>query len=233
MLNSKKKQFTGKNRNLVTYTEPKSPISEQFRTIRTNIQFSAIDTEISTILVTSSSPGEGKSTTISNLAVTFANQDKKVLLIDADLRKPTTHYTFQLENYEGLTSALTKGLSVGKVAQETKVKNLSVVTSGPIPPNPSELLSSSAMKRFIQECKNHFDVVLFDMPPVLAVTDAQIIAKECDGVVLVIRSGVAEKENVKKSKELLDRVGTKILGAVLNGVPQDKNNYHYYYGESK
>ncbi|MGG0175260.1 CpsD/CapB family tyrosine-protein kinase [Gottfriedia acidiceleris] len=233
MLKSKKKQFSGKNRNLITHTEPKSPTSEQFRTIRTNIQFSAIDTEISTILVTSSSPGEGKSTTISNLAVTFANQEKKVLLIDADLRKPTTHYTFQLENYEGLTSALTKGLSVGMVAQETKVKNLSVVTSGPIPPNPSELLSSKAMKRFIQECKQDFDVVLFDMPPILAVTDAQILAKECDGVVLVIRSGHAEKENVKKSKELLDRVGAKILGAVLNGVPQDKNNTYYYYGESK
>lgn len=232
MLKSKKKQFGGKSRNLITHSEPKSPISEQFRTVRTNIQFSAIDTEISTILVTSSSPGEGKSTTISNLAVTFANQDKKVLLIDADLRKPTIHYTFQLENYDGLTSALTKGLPVGKVAQETKVKNLSVITSGPIPPNPSELLSSNAMKRFIEECKVHFDVVLFDMPPVLAVTDAQIIAKECDGVVLVIRSGHAEKDNVKKSKELLDRVGSKILGAVLNAVPQDKNSSYYYYGES-
>nr|WP_251028895.1 CpsD/CapB family tyrosine-protein kinase [Bacillus sp. ISL-18] len=217
-------------RNLITMYEPKSPISEQYRTIRTNIQFSSIDNEVRTLMVTSTGPGEGKSTTTANLAVVFAQQGKKVLIVDADMRKPTVHYTFKQTNTFGLTSVLTKQMTIEKAVFETDEKNLFVLSSGPIPPNPAELLSSKAMEQFYQDVLEVFDVVLFDTPPLLAVTDAQILANKCEGTILVVSSGKTEKDQLVKAKELLDAAQSKLLGVVLNNKEMKDSNTYYYYG---
>ncbi|WHY72000.1 CpsD/CapB family tyrosine-protein kinase [Fictibacillus enclensis] len=217
-------------RSLITHNNPKSPISEQYRTIRTNIQFSSIDTHYQSIMVTSSSPGEGKSTTVANLAVVLAQQGKSVLLIDGDLRKPTVHYTFKVSNIQGITNVLTRQISLEDAALQTSVEDLSVLPSGPVPPNPSELLNSKSMEMLVEEAKSKYDYVLFDTPPVLAVTDAQVLANRCDGVVLVTSSGKTEKEAAIKAKELLDNANAKILGVVLNQKEMNENSYYYYYG---
>nr|WP_066451302.1 CpsD/CapB family tyrosine-protein kinase [Cytobacillus gottheilii] len=217
-------------RKLITKNDPKSPIAEQYRTIRTNIQFSAIDEEIRTILVTSSGPGEGKSTTVANLAVVFAQQGKRVLLVDADLRKPTVHYTFNTLNTTGLTNVLTNQMSLMEAVKANDEKNLYILPCGPIPPNPSELLGSKAMTRVIAEALNEFDIILFDTPPVLAVTDAQILANKCEGTIIVVGSGKTEKEQLLKSKELLTAAQAKILGVVLNNKKMKDTDNYYYYG---
>ncbi|WP_189244344.1 CpsD/CapB family tyrosine-protein kinase [Anoxybacillus ayderensis] len=229
-LKKKRQAFARTMRSLITKTNPKSPISEQYRTIRTNIQFSVVDRPLRSIMVTSSAPAEGKSTTVANLAVVFAQQGKKVLLLDADLRKPTVHYTFRKNNYIGLTNILTKQSSLQIAVRETDVENLFVLTSGPIPPNPAELLGSAAMEDLLAEAYEQFDIVLFDTPPVLAVTDAQILANQCDGVVLVVHSGKTEIEAAQKAKELLLAAKGKLLGVVLNQKKQKESNYYYYYG---
>ena len=209
----------------------KSPISEQYRTLRTNIQFSNVDHEMRTIMITSSGPGEGKSTTTANLAVVFAQQGKKVLLVDADLRKPTMHYTFNLTNTFGLTSVLTKQITLDEAITGTKEQNLFVLPSGPIPPNPAELLGSKAMDHFFEEAlQDVFDLIIFDTPPLLAVTDAQILANKCDGSILVISSGKTEKDMVVKAKEMLGTANGKLLGVVLNNKKMKSNQHYYYYG---
>nr|WP_282154650.1 CpsD/CapB family tyrosine-protein kinase [Cytobacillus gottheilii] len=217
-------------RKLITKNDPKSPIAEQYRTIRTNIQFSAIDQEIRTILVTSSGPGEGKSTTVANLAVVFAQQGKRVLLVDADLRKPTVHYTFNTLNTTGLTNVLTNQMSLMEAVKANDEKNLYILPCGPIPPNPSELLGSKAMTRVMDEALNEFDIILFDTPPVLAVTDAQILANKCEGTIIVVGSGKTEKEQLLKSKEMLTAAQAKILGVVLNNKKMKDTDNYYYYG---
>ena len=215
---------------LIAHLNPKSPVSEQYRTIRTNIQFSAVDEEIRTLMVTSSGPGEGKSTTTANLAIVFAQQGKKVLLVDADMRKPTVHYTFGLANTHGLTNVLTRQMGINEAVKATELESLDVLTSGPIPPNPAELLSSRGMKQFFEEAKDQYDLVIFDTPPVLAVTDAQVLANQCDGTVLVISSGKTEVESTLKTKELLASAKAKLLGVVLNRKKMESNDYYYYYG---
>ncbi|MCQ6274664.1 CpsD/CapB family tyrosine-protein kinase [Bacillus sp. V3B] len=231
-LNKKtKKKAIELKRSLITNNDPKSPISEQYRTIRTNIQFSSVDQEFKTMVVTSSGPGEGKSTTVANLAVVFAQQGKKVLLVDADLRKPTVHYTFNLMNTFGLTNVLTRQSELGGVVKESVEKNLYILTSGPIPPNPAELLGSKAMEHFMKEVVEEFDMVLFDAPPLLAVTDGQVLASKCDGVILVVGSGKAEAEQVVKAKELLDAAKSHIIGVVLNNKKMQNSDQYYYYGE--
>lgn len=211
-------------------TTPKSPIAEQYRTIRTNIQFSSVDNELQTIIVTSAGPGEGKSTTTANLAVVFAQQGKRVLLVDADLRKPTVHYTFRLENHVGLSNVLTRQASLEDAINPTTQDKLWVLTSGPIPPNPSELLGSKGMISLIELAKNEFDVIILDTPPVLAVTDSQILSNYADGVVLVVSSGKTETDAAKRAKDLLVSAKAKILGVVLNNKKQAESNYYYYYG---
>jgi len=227
-----KKTLLDSKRKIIAKYDPKSPISEQYRTIRTNILYSSVDQEIRTIMVTSSGPGEGKSTTTANLAVVFAQQGKTVLLVDADLRKPTVHYTFNTLNTSGLTSVLTNQKPLMEAVQANDEKNLYILPSGPIPPNPSELLSSRAMQLFLEKALDEFDLVLFDTPPVLAVTDAQILANLCHGSVLVVSSGSTEKDALIKTKELLSSSKGKILGVVLNNKKQDKQSSYYYYGTS-
>lgn len=180
-------------------------------------------------MFTSAGPGEGKSTTAANVATVMAQQGKRVLLIDADMRKPTMHYTFRLINTQGLTTLLTKRTTFDETIQKTEVENLFVLTSGPIPPNPAELLSSVVMDSFIKHALTLFDTVILDTPPVLAVTDAQILANLCDGTVLVVRSGETEREAALKAKDLLSKAKAKVLGVVLNGKPISKSDSHYYY----
>ena len=228
--NKNKKKLLDSKRKLVSKYDPKSPISEQYRTIRTNILYSSIDEEIRTLMVTSSGPGEGKSTTTANLAVVFAQQGKTVLLVDADLRKPTVHYTFKLPNTIGLTSVLTNQVGITEAVNKTDESNLYVLSSGPIPPNPSELLGSKAMHHFMEQAQEEFDLIIFDTPPVLAVTDAQILGNLCNGSVLVVSSGKTEKDSLIKTKELLTGTKGRLLGVVLNNKKVDKKGNYYYYG---
>lgn len=214
---------------LITLEQSKSPISEAFRTLRTNVQFTSVDSKTKKILVTSSGPREGKSSIISNLAVSMVNAGESVLLIDADMRNPTQHKIFELNNGEGLSSALIQDQDYQKFLKETSVPGLMVLTGGPIPPNPAELLGSKRMKRLIEEASERFDIVLIDSPPIIAVTDAAILAQEVDGVILVLSSGEVNRDYALRAKEQLDKVGAKILGAVLNKVDMDSNEYYYYY----
>ncbi|MFC4620467.1 CpsD/CapB family tyrosine-protein kinase [Camelliibacillus cellulosilyticus] len=220
-----------KQRSLIAHLNPKSPISEQYRTIRTNIDFSLADRDLRTLTITSAGPAEGKSMTTANLAAVMAQQGKKVLLIDADMRKPTVHYTFRLNNTEGLTNLLTKQTVLSDVIRQTDVPNLFVITSGPIPPNPAELLGSRNMHDLLGEAMGLFDLVIFDSPPVLAVTDAQVLSSYCDGTVLVVASGQTEKEAALEAKDLLKKAKGRLLGVVLNRKPMKKGHYYYYYGQ--
>lgn len=224
------KLFKTNNRSLITVNKPKSPVSEQYRTVRTNIQFSSVDQEVRSLLVTSAGPGEGKSTTAANVAVVFAQQGKKVLLIDADLRKPTAHYTFKVENFQGLTNVLLKQTSLSEAVKMCEVENLDLLTSGPIPPNPAELLSSRSMKQLLEDAYLIYDIIIFDSPPVLAVADAQILANVTEGSMLVVSSGKTEREMAMKAKEALEAAKSKLLGAVLNGKKTSDSSYYYYYG---
>ncbi|WP_100405493.1 CpsD/CapB family tyrosine-protein kinase [Bacillus solitudinis] len=221
-------------RKVISHIEPKSPIAEQYRSVRTNIQFASLEENLQKILVTSAGPGEGKSTTVANLAVVFAQQGKRVLLVDADLRKPTVHYTFQTPNTLGLTNVLTGQSTFEGSVSRTDVEKLDLMTSGPIPPNPSELLGSRAMSRFMEEASTAYDFVFFDTPPVLAVADAQVLANQCDGSIFVVNSGKTDRAGALKAKELLTQAQAKVLGVVLNQKPKgDDNSYYYYYGTSK
>lgn len=217
-------------RHLITKLNPRSPISEQYRTIRTNLQFTSVDHDLDSLLVTSSGPGEGKSMTTANLAVVYAQQGKKVLLIDADLRKPTVHYTFRLDNLRGLSNILIGEMRLEDATVTSDIDNLDVITCGPIPPNPSELLGSRMMHTLLDHAKTLYDLVIFDTPPVLAVTDAQILANIVDGALLVVRSGETEYEEAIKAKEALAPARGKLLGVILNDREKDDMNNYYYYG---
>lgn len=224
---------------LITYDDPSSMVSEQFNTIRTNIQFSSVDKELHSILFTSSSPSEGKSTVSNNVAVSWAKQGKKVVLIDADLRRPTIHKTFNVLNKAGLSNFLLGNADIDKIVQETMVENLSVITSGPTPPNPSELLGSKKIKDFFEQLDEDFDLLIFDAPPVNSVTDAQILATKVDGVILVVPQRLADKAGVMHAKKALNTVHANILGAIMNRMSKDKMEGYYggqyggYYGVSK
>jgi capsular exopolysaccharide synthesis family protein len=215
-------------KNLITFKNPKSRASEAFRTLRTNLQFSSLDNSVKSIVVTSSGPSEGKSTIMINLAITIAQSGKKVVVVDCDLRKPTVHKKLGLPNSEGLTNLLIQDKKFEELILPTNVPNLFVLTSGPTPPNPAELLGTKKMKVVLSELNKVFDMVLIDAPPVIAVTDAQILSTAVDGTIIVASYGTTEKFGLTKAKELLDKVGAKVLGVVLNKVPEKSE--HYYYG---
>ena len=221
---------------LITYSDKTSPISEQYRTIRTNIQYASIDKELQTFVVTSSGAGEGKSTTAANLAVVFADTGKRTLLVDADLRKPSIAESFILDGHTGLSNLIANpAAGVENYVQQSSIPNLAILSSGIIPPNPSELLASQRMNQVIEELKQYYEVIIFDMPPIALVTDAQIMASKVDGTILVIREGQTDKESVRHAKQLLERVQANILGVVFNAITKmDKSTYYYYaYGVDK
>ncbi|GAB6440882.1 CpsD/CapB family tyrosine-protein kinase [Bacillus luti] len=215
-------------RQLITHQEPKSRITEQYRNIRTNIEFTSVDSRIRSIMVTSANPSEGKTTTVANLAVVFGQQGKKVLVIGADLRKPSIQELFAAHASNGLTNVLSGQTNVMQCIQKTDIENVYVMASGPIPPNPAELLGNRVMDEVLLEAYNMFDIVLIDTPPVLAVTDAQILANKCDGIILVVRSERTEKDKIVKTKQILDKASGKILGVVLNDKKEEQEQYGYY-----
>jgi len=221
---------------LVTYDNPISTISEQFNTIRTNIQFSSVDRNLQSILFTSSAPSEGKSTVSNNVAVSWAKQDKRVILIDADLRRPTIHRTFGVSNHLGLSNYLSGTVDLETVVQPTMVENLFVITSGPTAPNPSELLGSKRINELLVALTEQFDCLIFDAPPVNSVTDAQVLATKVDGVILVVPYGIASKVGVAQATKTLETVHSHILGVIMNRMTKEKMEGYYggeysgYYG---
>ena len=226
---SRKLRSRTKLANLIAYDNPKSFITEQYRLIRSNIHFASVDKEIQSIVVTSAEPSEGKSTTAANLAIVLAQQGRPVLLLDADLRKPNVHYAFNVSNIHGLTSVLKKEISLSNAISNTHVPDLDILTSGPIPPNPAELLNSKAMETLMEEIRGVYEYIVYDTPPVLAVTDPQILANKCDGVVMVVASGKTQKDRAIKAKGLLEGAKAQLLGVVVNGVKYNNSSYYSEY----
>ncbi|HKM43046.1 MAG TPA: CpsD/CapB family tyrosine-protein kinase [Limnochordia bacterium] len=216
---------------LIVHGDPKAVGSEAFRTLRTNLRFISPDQELKTILITSVGPGDGKSTISANLAVALAQSGQRVALVGCDLRKPVLHKVFGLSNAVGLTSFLTGNATLATITSSIKqVENLDLIPSGPVPPNPAELLQSKAMVNAISTLRENYDTVIFDGAPVIAVTDAAVMANQVDGTVLVIRSRQVPRDVALHAKDLLEQADAKLLGVVLNGVrPQDQKNYQYYY----
>lgn len=218
-------------RELITVANPKSPFAEGYRTLRTNIQFSSLDRPIEMLMITSASPGEGKSTSVANLAVAMAQSGKRTVLVDTDLRRPVLHQIFGLPNSVGVTTAVLQppGGDLSPLLQPTGVDNLSLLTSGPQPPNPSELLGSKRMAELVAELKHHADVLLFDSPPVLAVTDAAVMARLMDGVLLVVESAKTREDAARRAAQELSKVNANVLGVAVNRISYRLAGSHYYY----
>ncbi len=210
----------------------KAPAAEAYKTLRTNIQFSSLDKQLKVLMVTSASQSEGKSTTAANLAITIAQSDKRVLLIDSDLRRPHIHKALSLLNVKGLTNVLVQSIDYKDICNTVGVKNLEVLTSGPKPPNPSELIGTARMESLITTVASEYDTVIIDAPPVLPVTDAAVLSRLVDGVILVVEYGSTSYEMAQEAKDDLERVGANIIGAVLNRYPIEKKvRYNYEYDQ--
>ncbi|MES2764685.1 MAG: polysaccharide biosynthesis tyrosine autokinase [Bacteroidota bacterium] len=216
---------------LISHANPKSPIAESYRSVRTSIQFAATDKDVKVVLISSSVPQEGKSTTSTNIAITLAQSGNRTVIVDCDLRRPVAHNTFNIGKEPGLVNALVGKSSILEVARPTGIKNLDVITSGPIPPNPSELLGSRKMKELLAELSEHYDSIILDTPPIVAVTDAVILAGIADAYILVTRANVTQIEIIQKSREAMERASNKFLGVVLNDfdVSNTYGSYYKYY----
>ena len=245
--NKKRKSKISNNgyieRTLITREDPKSPISEAYRTLRTSIMYSSesSDNNAKVVMVSSPGPGEGKTTTVANLAITYANLGKKTLLIDGDLRKPVINKVFNLDKDKGLTKYIVQNCSIEDIIQSSEIDNLNIICSGINPPNPSELLNSAKMKNLLNELRSKFDIILIDTPPIIAVTDALVLSKIVDNFILVCRSGVSQKGALDRSIKSLEQVGGKFDGAILNAISEGDNYgsgyyynyYQYYYNEDE
>lgn len=211
--------------------DPRSPMAEAFRTLRTNLKFTTTsDHPLQSILVTSSVPGEGKSILLSNLALTMALNGEKVIICDCDLRRPMINKIFKGDNHQGLTNALVGDKKITELIKaDSPHPNLSYISSGPIPPNPYELLSSEKMSRVIKELRDNADVIILDSPPVIGFADALILANQVDGVLLVVEVKKVHREAVKQAKNLLEKSKAKILGVVINKVDLKREGYYYNY----
>lgn len=219
-----------RNPNLILLNEPHSIAAESYKTFRTNLDFANIDKVNKVIMVTSSATGEGKTTTIANTAISFALAGKKVLLIDCDLRKPRVHKTFEIPQLYGLTNFLVDRMELDEVIQKVEeFDNMHIITSGTKPPNPAEIIGTHSFESLIQKVRERYDIILIDTPPVLSVTDAAVISKEVDGVVLVVAANQSRKDEVRRAKIALERVGAKILGALICRADLKKRGYYYYY----
>lgn len=231
-----------KGARLIAAAEPKNPVSEQFRTLRTNIDFASVAKgNVKTLLVSSALPSEGKSTITANLAIVYAQQGKKVLVVDADLRRPTVAKTFNIADNQGLTNYLADVNSdVAAIIRHTALDNLDIIASGPVPPNPAELLGSGAMTNLIVALRQQYDLVIFDVPPFLMVTDAQVLLSKMDGVALIVSGGKTAKSALKRVGEMLKISGASVIGFIYNDRNRKKKGdngygygYGYGYGETK
>ncbi|MCX6082312.1 MAG: polysaccharide biosynthesis tyrosine autokinase [Chloroflexi bacterium] len=214
----------------ISMDQPRSPVAEAFRSLRTNITYASVDIPLRRILVTSSTPQEGKTTISSNLAVVLAQGEKKSVLIDADMRRPTVHEKFGLMNRMGLSSLFVRSLeNIPAAIQSASVAGLAIITSGSLPPNPAELLTSRRMKDILDRLNQEYDLIVIDTPPVLTVTDAVALAPELDGVIIVARPGMTKLSALRQTLEQLQTVGARVLGVVLNQVDPRSRKYGYYY----
>lgn len=211
---------------LVMVQAPRSAAAEAYRTLSTNIQFSSLDRDLKTLMVTSVGPDEGKSIVLANLAITMAESGRKVVMVDCDLRHPSLHQMFGTSDQPGLTS-MVLNQELAPPLQATSVANVSLVPSGPLPPNPAELISSERFTRVLAAIGAEADVVLLDAPPVAAVADATILAARVDGVLLVVDSGRTRREAGRRASEQLQRVGAHVLGAVLTNVKAEREQARY------
>lgn len=222
---------------LIVERTPKAIVSENIKSLRTNLQFTAVDKEIESILVTSTNAGEGKSFVSANLAVSFAQADKKVLLVDCDLRKGRLHRIFGIPNTGGLSNLLTGDLrNLGRYIRPSKIKNLDLITCGTYPPNPSELLASRKNKRLIKILCDHYDVVILDGAPVGGLADSVILSSFVDETLIVVKDSTTNKSDLVAAKDALEKVGANVAGAVFNMVNKRSSKYYnnyYYYGESE
>ncbi len=221
---------------LVTLHNPSSLITESYRVLRTNILYSSPDNPLKTLVVTSPLPGEGKTTTAGNLAVVMAQGGSQVLLVDLDLRRPSVHRLFGISNSAGLTNLLVEDTSLESVVQKDSVGNLDILTTGPIPPNPAELVGSKKFATFIEEMKNVYDYIILDSSPCVAYTDSVLAGRISDGVLLVISATIGRMDAAIQAKKNFEKVGAKIIGVVLNGVNESHlgySSYYYYYEDDE
>ncbi|MEC9488875.1 MAG: CpsD/CapB family tyrosine-protein kinase [Halanaerobium sp.] len=222
---------------LITRTHPKSSVSEAYRRIRTNISFLSPDKPLKAIALTSCGAKEGKSLTTVNLAISMAQNGKKVIIIDADLRKPMQHRFFEMTNFNGLSSILTGEIEFAEGLRETGIDNLWLISTGITPPNPAELLASRKMEETLAEAKEFADYILIDTPPAIAVTDAALLGNKVDGVIIVVASHETHEEMLQKSQEVLEKARANIIGTILNKYPvHTESSYYYqyyYYGHDE
>jgi capsular exopolysaccharide synthesis family protein len=219
-------------RRLITYEDPKSPISESYRSLRTNITYASSDKKIKSLLVSSPQPGEGKSTTVANLAIAFAQLRKRTLLIDGDLRKPVQHNVFKHPRGPGLSEYLVGEVEdFNSIIRSTMIENLSIVTAGALPPNPSELLGSDRMGKLVDDLEQEWDIILFDSPPIVAVTDSSMISAEIDALIMVVKAGQTERSAVDRALDTVTNVKSPLIGVILNGANPETlaGKYSYYY----
>lgn len=214
---------------LITILEPRSPISEAYRTLRTNLDFASLDRALKTVVVTSAGVGEGKSTTLANLAVVSAQVGRKVILVGADLRRPRLHQIFGVDNEVGLTTMMMDdGALASPPLQDTAIEGLSLLPSGPLPPNPAELMGSRRMEEVIAALAEQGDQILFDTPPVVAVTDAAVLATKVDGVLLVVSAGKTRREFARTAVQRLEQINARLVGTVLTNVRMGAGLKGYY-----
>lgn len=226
----KRRGDIARDEGLITALQPRHPITEAYRSLRTNLQFSSVDSALHSLLVTSATPGEGKTTTAANLAVVIAQSGRSVLLVDADIRKPQQHKVFQLPKSPGLTDALlASDAPLDLFIRQTPVPNLRILTSGKEAPNPAELLGSQRMHQLAEALRKEVDVIIFDAPPLLAVTDAQILARETQGVLLVINTEKTPRAMIARAAESIQRANARLFGTVLNRLARSPRSYYYYY----
>lgn len=212
---------------LVTLSNPRSPVSEAFRTLRTNLMFSSLDAPLHTLVVASAGPNEGASSAAANLAVTMAQSGKRTILVDCDLRRPSQHDLWGIGGEPGLTTMIVENLPEPPVC-DVGVENLWVLPAGDLPPAPADLIGSPRMDAIIERLKDEADIVIFDVPPVIAVTDAALLAAKCDGLLLILRAGTTRRDHAERAKELLDRINVRIIGVALTHAQIDSKMGAYY-----
>lgn len=227
-------------KNLVNFYEDESIASESYRSLRTNLLYASPDKPLRTILITSSGPGEGKSLTVANAAMAYAQMGSKVCLVDTDLRRPVVHHLFQVHREPGFCELFLQNANFEEIIKPTPLQNFYIITAGRFTPSPAELVGAKKMDQILEQLKERFDMVFFDTPPLVAVTDATLLSKKVDGVVLVIKSRKTEREFSKRAIGILESVGTRILGVVLNDIDLSHRyssygyyKYYYHYYRSK